>query len=490
MENWNDNGIEQMGRVPRRKISWLAILSVAILAFTAGITVAYGVFEFGQTATVSHLDDDDFADFLSVLNELQNNHYFFDENNDLIRGAIDGMIAATGDSYTSFFSLSDFEGAMSHLRESFYGIGAEVTTINGAATVVTPMPGSPAESYGVLPGDVIMSVDGVDVRDENLRDVINRIRGEYGTVVRLGILRSGSDLIYIDVTRGRILNETVTTDVFKTNGMTIGFIRVTTFGEATLRDFRDAIGTLDEVGIDGLIVDMRNNSGGYLNAVNGMVSYLLPSGLPITSAVDRNGRETVHSTRGDSSARLDVDIVTLINGGSASAAEIFAAAMMESGGFEVIGTTSFGKGTVQQSRPIRNDSMLQMTIQVWKTPDGHLIEGYGVEPTIYVEASEFLRILQVSLGDEDLLEYDMVHSGVMNAQLTLDALGYDVNRTDGYFDLSTVHALQVFQADNDLEVTGTIDSITASTLSMLLRNKARNPEYDAQIQAAIEWFDR
>jgi len=473
-----------------KKVSVLAVLSIAILAFTAGITITYAVFEFGQTAAISYIDDDDFEDFLTVLNELQNSHYFFDEDNDLIRGAIDGMISATGDFYTNFFLLSEFEDAMSHLRESFYGIGAEVTTINGDATIVTPFSGSPAEYYGVLPGDIVLSVDDEDVRDEDLRDVINRIRGEYGTVVTLGILRAGSEFIYIDVTRGRILNETVTTDVFESNGRTIGFIRVSTFGEATLRDFRDAIGVLDAMGIDGLIIDMRNNSGGYLNAVNGMVSYLLPSGLPITSAVDRNGRETVHSTNGDSSARLDVDIVTLINGGSASASEIFAAAMMESGGFEVIGTTSFGKGTVQQSRPIRDDGMLQMTVQVWKTPNGHLIEGYGVEPTIYVEASEFLRILQVNLGGEELLEYDMVHPGIMSAQMILDALGYDVNRTDGYFDISTVEALRLFQGNNDLEATGAIDTLTASTLSMELRNKARNPVYDVQIQAAIEWFDK
>lgn len=477
-----------------KRVSWLAVLSVAILAFTAGVTVTYVVTGFDQPVTMRDLYDHDdnldadFADFVHVLNELQNNHYFFDEENDLIRGAIDGMIAATGDAYTNFFTLSDFEGSMSHLRESFYGIGAEVTTINGDITIVTPMSGSPAEHYGILPGDVVLSVDGEDVRDESLHEVIDRIRGEYGTVVTLGILRAGSDFMYIDVTRGRILNETVTTDIFESDGKRIGLISVSTFGEATSQDFEAAIGLMDKAEIDGLIIDMRNNAGGYLAAVNDMVSYLLPSGLPITSAVDRDGRETVHYTSGDASYRLDVDIVTLINGGSASAAEIFAAAMMESGGFEVVGTTSFGKGTVQQSRPIREDGMLQMTIQVWKTPNGRLIEGYGVEPTIYVEAS--FNILQVHLGDEDLLAYDTVHPGVVSAQIILDALGYTVDRTDGYFDSSTVEALRAFQANHDLEVTGQINGLTASALSMAFRDKVRNPAYDGQIQAAIEWLNQ
>jgi len=481
---------EELTPRPRRGINWLVVLAVSILMFTVGVVTTYFVFEMDETTRIIDVDDAKFDEFLLVLDELQNNHYFFDEDTDLIRGAIEGMIAATGDSYTSFFSLSDFEGAMGHLRESFYGIGAEVATINGDVTIVAPMPGSPAEHYGVLPGDVVLSVDGVDVRDENQGEVVSRIRGEYGTVVTLGVLRSGTEFIYIDVTRGRILNETVTTSVLDSDGMTIGLIRVSTFGEATLRDFKDAIAELDNYDIDGLIVDLRNNSGGYLNAVNEMVSYLLPSGLKITSAVDRDGHETVHMTRGDSNHRLDVEIVTLINGGSASASEIFAAAMIESGDFEVIGTTSFGKGTVQRSRQITDDSMLNLTVQAWLTPNGHLIEGHGVEPTIYVEASEFLSIFQVHLGDYEVLEYDMVHQGIESAQQILELLGYDVARTDGYFDASTITALKAFQSDNDLEVTGTLEGLTASALSMALREKVRNPAYDAQILAAIEWLNR
>jgi len=468
-----------------KKVSRLAAFAFAMVAFAAGTIATYAVLEY-NSHSIGHADED-FSEFLAVLNELQNNHYFFDEDNDLIRGAINGMIAATGDSYSSFFTLSDFQGAMSHLREHFYGIGAEISTINGSVTIVSPMIGSPAEEHGVLPGDVVISVDGVDVTDENQREVVDRIRGPYGTVVSLGLLRSGSDFITIDITRGRIINETVSTDLFESNGNTIGYIRVSTFGEATHRDFRDAIAQLEEKGIDSLIIDMRNNSGGYLNAVNAMVSYLLPSGLTVTSAVDRHGRETVHETRGSSSHRLpDIEIVTLINGGSASAAEIFAAAMIESGGFEVIGTTSFGKGTVQQSRPITDDSVLQMTIQAWLTPDGNLIEGYGVEPTIYVEPAEFMRILQVHLGGLDFFEYDMVHSGIATAQQSLEALGYDVNRTDGYFDSSTVEAVTLFQENQGLDQTGKIDGQTASAITMAMREKVRNPIYDTQIQAAIE----
>ena len=472
-----------------KKTNWLMVVTFSVITFIVGITATYAVLEFDYFGRAnSQIEDDEFAEFLTVLDQLREAHYFYDDETDLLRGAIDGMIEATGDAYAAFFTVSEFDSAMGHLSGSFYGIGAEVTSINGDAVIVSPFQGSPAENYGVLPGDIIVSVDGENVREYPLDEVIDRIRGEYGTIVTLEILRSGADLVFIDVTRGLIVNETVTTDIFQEDGSTIGYIRVSHFGEATLTDFKNAVDELDQHGIDGLIIDLRNNPGGYLTTVNGMVSYLLPSGRKITSAVDRHGNFDDHLTRGSSDYRLDVDILTIINEGSASASELFAAAMMESGGFEVLGTTSFGKGTVQSPMPIGRDGMLQLTIQAWLTPDGNLIDGYGVEPTLYVEASEFRYFLQVHLEGEDVLVYDMVHPGVRSAQLILDLLGYEVDRTDGYFDASTVDALREFQQQRGLSQTGEVDVETATALTVAHRDKVRDPAYDAQIQAAIEWL--
>lgn len=471
-----------------KKTNWLIVTTFSIITFVAGITATYAVLEYNDLSDEQvNIEEDELTQFLRVLDQLQRSHYFYDEGTDLIRGAIDGMIEATGDAYASYYTESEFDSAMEHLQGSFYGIGAEVTSINGDAVIVTPMQGSPAENYGILPGDIIVSVDGEDVRELDLDEVIDRIRGEDGTVVSLELLRAGT-VISIDVTRGRIVNETVTTEIFEEDENTIGYIRVSNFADTTLDDFKAAVDELDDYGIDGLIVDLRNNPGGYLSTVNGMVSYLLPSGQKITSAVDRHGNSEDHLTRGSSNYRLDVDVLTIINEGSASASELFAAAMMESGGFDVLGTTSFGKGTVQSPVPIGRDGVLQMTIQAWLTPDGHLIDGDGVTPTIEVEASELRYFLHVHLDDEDLLEYDMVHLGVRSAQLILDLLGYEVDRTDGYFDASTVDAVRAFQQDNDLNETGSIDGETATALTMGLRDKARDPAYDDQIQAAIEYF--
>lgn len=472
-----------------KRTNWLIVSTFSVMALIVGITATYAVLEFADfNVGDSYQEDDEFTEFFTVLNELRRSHYFYDEDNDLIRGAIDGMIETTGDVYASFFTESEFDSAMGHLHGSFSGIGAEVTSVNGDAVIVTPFQGSPAETYGVLPGDVILSVDGENVREESLNEVTNRIRGEEGTVVSLELLRAGTDIIFIDVTRGRIVNETVTTQIFEDDGNTVGYIRVSNFAETTLADFKAAVDELDDYGIDGLIVDLRNNPGGYLSTVNGMVSYLLPSDRIITSSIDRHQNIEEHLTGGNSDYRLDVDILTIINEGSASASELFAAAMIESGGFEVIGTNSFGKGTVQSPILIGQDGVLQMTVQAWLTPNGNLIDGYGVAPTIPVEASEFRYFPQVHLGDADLLEYDMVHAGVMSAQLILDLLDYEVDRTDGYFDASTALAVRTFQEDNDLFATGDIDGETATALTMGLRELIRDPAHDAQIQAAIEYF--
>jgi len=470
-----------------KKRTGILVAFMVALAFIIGGATTYVVLD---RVVESNIEDDEFANFLEVLNEIRRSHYFYDEENDLLRGAIEGMIGSTGDAYSNFFTPADFDNARTHLRGSFYGIGAEVSTINGQAVIVAPSPGSPAENYGILPGDIVVSVDGEDVRDDDLSDVISRIRGDYGTVVTLGILRGGAtNSINISVTRGRIANETVRTEMLDFDGRNIGYLQVTTFGEETYNEFRAGIAELERDGMEGLIIDMRNNPGGYLHTVTQMLSYLLPSGDLITSAVDREGHEQSYLTQGSSQPRLDVEIVTLINDGSASASEIFAATMMEVAGFEVVGTTSFGKGTVQQSRTLRSGDVLQLTTQAWLTPNGHLIEGYGITPTLYIEAPDFYYFVQVHLGDEDVLAYDMVHTGIASAQNILDLLGYEVDRTDGYFDDSTVEAVRDFQRSNDLRVTGDIDSETATLLTMKWRDMVRNPVYDAQILAAMDLFE-
>ena len=219
----------------------------------------------------------------------------------------------------------------------------------------SPFPNSPADVAGILANDLVVEVDGENVVGQSLQDVTNKIKGPVGSTVTLGIQRNdNTDLIYIEVTRQAIDQETVKTELIPVGEESIGYLQITTFGENTANEFKQGIESLEEQGMTSLIVDLRNNSGGYLTSVVEMVDYLLPADKVITTIEGRDGGGTTYKT---STEGKDYPIVTLINEGSASASEIFAAAMKEAGGYEVIGTTSYGKGTVQVSMPLDDHSL-------------------------------------------------------------------------------------------------------------------------------------
>lgn len=419
-----------------------------------------------------------------VYEALKTYHYFYDgDSQALIDGAIAGMIDALDDPHSTYFTMTDYENFVEHLEETYSGIGCEVTNINGYTMIVSPFPNSPADVAGILANDLVVEVDGENVVGQSLQDVTNKIKGPVGSTVTLGIQRNDNpDLIYIEVTRQAIDQETVKTELILVGEEMIGYLQISTFGENTANEFKQGIESLEEQGMTSLIVDLRNNSGGYLASVVEMVDYILPPDKVITTIEGRDGGGTTYKT---STEGKDYPVVTLINEGSASASEIFAAAMKEAGGYDVIGTTSYGKGTVQVSMPLDDHSSLKITTQVWKTPDGNWINEEGVTPTIEVEAPDFYYYYQVYLTDGKSLEYDMVDGAIQNAQNILKTLGYNVGRIDGYFDQSTQEAVKAFQKDSGLESTGIIDNKTASELTLALREKVRDKQYDTQLQKAI-----
>ena len=474
-----------------KKMNWSLTISIAILALTIGVVATYLIIEENerhcQAYVVELRDDyDELSELLEFLHHLRRHHYFYNEDDDLIRGAIEGMVAQANDPWARLLTAEEYRSSVGVLLGTFSGIGIRVLDVDGYVIIVEVFRGSPAEKNGLRPGDAIISIGDERFDEHEFEEFIDQLLGANGTNVALEIQRM-NDLFYLEITRGYISFEDVVLDIFEHENKVIGYIQVLSFGMDIQSDFNDAIAELERVGIDGLIIDMRDNPGGALATLTTMVNYLLPNNRIITTMIDRNGRETTQRTRGDDHYRLDVDIVTLINGGSASASELFAAAMMESGDFEVIGTTSFGKGTAQV--PIyAGDNVLISTVQEGLTPSGGFIEGYGVTPTIYVEMPEFYYLSLIHLGRGVTLEYDMVDFRIANAQLILAALGYDLDRADGYFDASTVEAVRAFQQSNELNETGYINPETATSLSIALLDKMQNSAYDTQLLAALDFF--
>ena len=317
----------------------------------------------------------------------------------LADGAIKGMLEATEDSHAAYLDPEQYSFQRQEIRGSFEGIGAEVTIRNGLITIVAPIPDTPAEEAGVKPGDVILSIDGESVTGWDLFQAINRIRGEKGTPVTIEVRRDRTgETAVLEIVRGVIRLESVRLTMLVGR---IGHLRITSFSGGSLDELERAMERFQRSQGLGLVVDIRNNPGGLLSSVVDITSQFVDEGL-VLYQLDGQGNRRDWSAKSGGMA-LDVPIVVLMNDFSASAAEVFAGAIMFHDRAETIGVKSFGKGSVNNLWPLRDGSAVNFTIGRWYTPDGRLIEGEGIVPDIELEASEDdSEDLQLDLAIEEL----------------------------------------------------------------------------------------
>jgi len=395
----------------------------------------------------------------------------------LIDGAIQGMLQATGDPYTSYMTpqaANEFENS---IHSSFEGIGAEVTMDAGRVRVVSPIKGSPAERAGILPGDYVYTVDGESVEGLTLTETVLKIRGPKGSTVKIEIGRDGQkDPIMIQIVRDTIPLETVYAEVLDNN---IGKIEITQFSTKTDARFAEEFKALQQQGIKGLIIDVRNNPGGTLDSVVKISNLLVPNQGIILQVEDHLGkREVIKSELKDSK----LPVVVLIDRGSASAAEILAAALQESAGYKVVGVNSFGKGSVQTTERFADGSEIKFTIAKWLTPKGTWINQVGVKPDYEVQLPEVFSTPRIPY--DVTLKFDDNSTNVRSLQIMLSHLGFDPGRVDGYFSRETEKALLGFQEKNKLSMTGVAaeKDITAITDAVVKTME----ESDTQLHKAIE----
>lgn len=306
------------------------------------------------------------------------------ETKTMVFGAVSGLVASIGDPYTLFMTPQDtkvFENALSGTLE---GIGAQLDLKNGHVLVVAPLKGSPAEKAGLQSKDDILSVNGTSVEGLSLENVVALIRGPKGTSVTLEVLR-GSSLQPLTLTmlREAIHIPSVESSVVKTATGSIGLVALNQFGDDSVAELRKALKALPVKELKGLVLDLRFNGGGYLDGAVDLVSMFQPSGTVVTVA-KRNGDPDVHIVSG-SPLLPDIPLVVLINGGSASASEITAGALQDSKRATIIGTQSFGKGTVQELIELPGGSSLRVTTAHWLTPSGHDLGKKGVTPDFIVD---------------------------------------------------------------------------------------------------------
>lgn len=300
----------------------------------------------------------------------------------LMEGAIRGLIASIDDPHMDYMDPDTFSRVFEGLSgEEYEGIGAVVSQNDetGGLELISIFEGSPAEAAGLKPGDQIITVEGEDITDLTQEEIIALVRGPADSLVRLGILRSGEvDLLKFEVRRGRITVPSVSSELLDNN---IGYVRLSQFEFNTTADMRLALQELDVENLDGLILDLRGNPGGFLSTTIEVASAFIPDGVVVIERTPDN--ETDHQALGNAIA-VDVPMVVLVDQGSASASEIIAGTMQDRERAIVVGMPTFGKGSVQTWRQLSNGGGIRITISRWYTPNGDSVTDVGVTPDYIV----------------------------------------------------------------------------------------------------------
>lgn len=296
-------------------------------------------------------------------------------------------LSAIGDKYAKYYTAEEYEAEMLYYSGSSDGIGVRVyyNSDSGTLSVVRVMDGSPAELAGMCQGDVIFSVDGVDTETMEYQAILDAIQGESGSVVRIGVLR-GEEKLYFDVTRSEYELQTVEYHMYRDGNTAkkLGFIRVFSFTTGTVAQFENAVNALVDAGAEGLIFDMRGNGGGELQAVVDMLDILLPKG-PIVRITDKDGN-TVKTYESDAKC-VDLPMTVLTDGDTASAAELFTAALIDYDKAVSVGTNTYGKGTVQTIIRLADGSAFKFSYRYYSPPFSENYHGVGIAPEIEIERS-------------------------------------------------------------------------------------------------------
>jgi carboxyl-terminal processing protease len=353
--------------------------------YIVGNVTSRGTTDSGSTSSGAENTDALFAPFWEAWQIVQTNYLEqpVDEEK-MMQGAIRGMLDSLGDQHTSYMSPAEFEDANAPL-EGYDGIGAYVNTDGELLTIIEPIDGSPAEAADLRAGDQILAIDGEDVTGMLPENARLKVLGPAGSTVILTILREGVEQPFdVEITRAHIVIPSVVSEMLEGQ---IAYVSLSTFGETSAEDLRNAIEQLLAQNPKALILDLRNNSGGYLDIAIDIGSLFLSDGV-VAYEEYGDGTRITYETTGEAIA-ADIPMIVLVNEWSASASELVAGALQDRGRAQLVGATTFGKGTVQSWIPLSNDQgAVRVTIARWLTPNGNNVHEIGLTPDYEVAFTE------------------------------------------------------------------------------------------------------
>ena len=365
-----------------RNKKYFGILEVVIIVIVTGIVCGFSTGlmlinndSFNKLSYVDLSNDEDLKEFLEVYASIITDYYQDVDKAQLVYYAINGMMSYLGDDYTNYLNKESTEALEQKLSGEYEGIGVRISQGN---IIYEVFEGSPAELAGIKKDDVIIKINGVDVRESSTQSVADEIKKSSGGKANIVLLRGGTQIeVNVEL---RLLN--IPSVSYKVLTNKIGLLTIETFSNTTADQVNSALKKLESEGINSLIIDLRDNTGGYLSSAKDIAELFLEKGKVIYSLANKDGQVTV---KAQTAEQRKYPIAVLINGSSASAAEILAAALKDSYGAILVGEKTFGKGKVQQTMELDSGGMVKYTSATWLTPNNICIDGLGIEPDYEVK---------------------------------------------------------------------------------------------------------
>ncbi len=390
--------MEEEKRFKIYKVIMIVVISVFITFMVTSIAL-YTYFSNNPfTIYSSTSNSNDITKSLQKYREIIDKYYLGEvDDNKLQEGAIKGYIEGLGDPYTEYISKEDMEDYLDDTMGNFVGIGIYMiqNTQYDKIQVLSTIKGSPAEKVGIQAGDLIIKVDGIEYKATDMTTASNNIKGEEGTSVTIEILR-GSQNLKFDIKREKVKVNQVEGKVLTDN---IGYIQFTSFDETTAEDFKVKFEELNKQGIKSLIIDLRNNGGGIVDQALEITDFMTEKNDVLLYEVDKNNNETVRKAKNDPIIKMPIIILT--NENTASASEILAGALKDLGKAKIVGTTTYGKGVIQQILKLNDGSGMKVTIEEYQTPNRNKINKVGIEPDEKVELPESVESVLNVKEEED-----------------------------------------------------------------------------------------
>ena len=385
--------MEEDKYIKKQKVYKIIMLIVLTAFITFLVTSTYILNNFdgvNGNSTLSSLisnsnNDDELTKTLKGIEEIIDKYYLKDvDEQKAIDGAIQGYIEALGDEYTEYIPADEMKEYTQDIMGNFVGIGIYMiqNTEENTIEVLSPIKDSPAEKAGILAGDIIVGVDGVNYTGDEIDTVANNIKGEEGTTVKIEI-RRGEETLTFDIERAKVITNPVLSEKLENN---IGYLQITSFDEGTAEDFKNKFNSLKDQGITSLIIDLRNNGGGIVEEALQIIDYIVPKGQEILITVDKDQKEEIEKSKDD--VLIDMPIVVLVNEYSASASEIVAGALKDLNEATLVGKTTYGKGVIQQLLSLSNGAGLKVTVEEYYTPNRTKIDRVGIKPNEEVNLPE------------------------------------------------------------------------------------------------------